>query len=330
MKNFFLHFSKILLLALLLSIQAKAQYANTHYIAPSPWQYFNQYNELVVTTLSTTGVTVTISSSSGTLYSNSLTTIAGNPLRYRFTATDAFPNLTGIVLNGQGLTVSGTSPISVQVRNIASDNYTIVGSASGDLNACIQKGNSAFTSLGDQGLGTSFRIGYYANVSGATCYTGETGAAVYSVLAISNITNVSVNGTLLTTLNAGQSYLFQATLGSLVTANNNIVVNAGMLCDNSSSCGDGVESQVMPISYLGTTYVIVRSNGNTGYERSTIVATQAGTTVSVFVPSTGNTTNYALTTAADYLTINNGDGSTAYTTSYVTTNKVVAVFKALK
>ncbi|MCX6208172.1 MAG: hypothetical protein NTZ59_01395 [Bacteroidetes bacterium] len=310
--------------------EASAQYTTTHYIAPSPWQYFNRYNELVITTLSTTAVVVSISSSNGTVYSNSLTTVSGTPLRYRFPALDAAANAANTILSGQGLIISANTPIGVQVRNIASDNYTIAGSGAGDLNACVQKGNSAFTSLGDQGLGTSFRLGYYADVTGSGCYAGENGKALYTVMAITNSTTISVNGTLLTTLNAGQSYLFQATLGSLVTANNNIVVNAGMRCDNSSSCGDGVESQVMPISYLGTTYVIVRSNGNTGYERSTIVATQAGTSVSVFVPSTGNTTNYTLTTAGDYLTINNGDGSTAYTTSYVTTNKVVAVFKALK
>ena len=307
-------------------MQAKAQYANTHYIAPSPWQYFNRYNELVITTLSTTAVPVTISSSDGTVYSNSLTTVAGTPLRYRFTATDAASNAPVTILNGQGIIVSGTSAISVQVRNIASDNYTSGGQGPGDISSCIQKGNSAFTSLGDQGVGTSFRVGYYANVTGSACFTGETGAAVYSVLAISNSTSVSVNGTLLVTLNAGQSYLFQATLGSLVTANNNIVVNAGMRCDNTSGCGDGVESQVMPISYLGTTYVVVRSNGSTGYERSTIVATQAGTTVAVLVPSTGVTTNYTLTNAGDFVTINNGDGATAYTTSYITTNKAVAVY----
>ncbi|MFY7964502.1 MAG: Ig-like domain-containing protein [Chitinophagaceae bacterium] len=313
------------MLVLILSTQAKAQYANTHYIAPSPWQYFNKYNELVITTLSNSAVSVTISSSNGTVYSNSLTTVAGSPLRYRFAGADAVVNASGTILNGQGLIVSGTAAISVQVRNIASDNYTIAGSAAGDLNACVQKGNSAFTSLGDQGLGTSFRIGYYANVTGGSCYN-EGGAPIYAVMAINNSTTVSLNGTTLVTLNAGQSYMFTATLGSLVTANNRIVVNAGMRVDNSSGCGDGVESQVMPISYLGTTYVVVRSNGVAGYERTTIVATQPNTTVTVLVPSTNTTANYTLTSAGSYITINNGDGLTAYTTSYITTSNPVAVY----
>jgi hypothetical protein len=309
-----------------LSIGANSQYTTTHYIAPSPWQYFNRYNELVITTLSSTAVNVTISSSNGIIYSNSLTTIAGAPLRYRFAALDAAANLSRTILTGQGLIVSANTPIGVQVRNIASDRYTIAGSAPGDLNACIQKGNSAFTSLGDQGQGTAFRLGYYADVSGNSCYSGENGRALYAVMAIHNSTVVSLNGTLLTTLNAGQSFLFNAALGSLITSNNNVVVNSSMRADNSSGCADGVASQVIPVALLGTTYVVVRTNGNAGYERSTIVASQSNTSVTVTLPSTNVTTTFTLTNPGDFVTINNGDGTTAYTTSYISSNKPVAVY----
>jgi hypothetical protein len=289
----------------MLSINANAQYTTKHYIAPSPWGYFDQYNEIVVTTLSTTPVTVTIQSSDGvTTYSNSLTTVAGAPLRYRFAARDAVANLPLTILSGQGLIVSAASPIGVQVRNIASDDYTIAGSAPGDLNVCIQKGNTSFTSLGDQGLGTAFRVGYYANVTGMSCYS-DGGAVTYSVMAINNGTNVYVNNSLLTTLNAGQGYLFFAPLGSLVSSNNSIVVNTGMRSDNSGggSCYDGVESQVIPVANLGTNYVVVRSQGNTGsgYERSTIIASVANTTVTVNVPKTGKTTTYTLPNAGSYI-----------------------------
>jgi PKD repeat protein len=311
---------------LLIVASASSQYTTKHYIAPSPWSYFSRYNELVITTLSTSPVAVTIASSSGTVYTNSATTVAGAPLRYRFSANDASANLSGVVLSGQGLYVSASVPIGVQVRNIASDNYTYSGLGPGDLTSCVQKGNSAFTSLGDQGLGTSFRLGYYANVTGQTCYSGESGAPLYSVLAITNNTSVYVNGTLLKTLQAGQSFLFQANIGSLVTSNNNIVVNTGMRGDNSSGCADGVESQVIPTNNLGTTYVVVRSNGNTGYEKTTIVATQASTTVTVRVPSTNTTNTYTLSNAGDYVTINNGDGANAYTTNYITSTSPVAVY----
>lgn len=302
-----------------------AQYTNTHYIAPSPWNYFNRYNELVITTLSTTAVTVTISGSDGTVYSNNNTTIAGTPLRFRFPALNASANASNTVLNGAGLIVSATTPIGVQVRNIASDNYTTAVSGPGDVEFCVQKGNSAFTSLGDQGRGTSFRLGYYANVTGAACYS-ETGAPLYAVMAVNNSTVVSINGNVLTTLNAGQSYIFQSNLGSLLTASNTVVVNSGMRCDWSSGCGDGVQSQVIPTSNLGNTYVVVRTRGNAGYERSTIIATQVNTTVTVFIPNTNTTQNYTLANAGDFITINNGDGSTAFTNNYITTNNPVAVY----
>ena len=317
-------------IAFLSVLVSTAQYTTKHYIAPSPWGYFDQYNEIVVTTLSTTPVTVTIASSDGTtIYSNSLTTVSGTPLRYRFAARDAVANLPLTILSGQGLIVSAASPIGVQVRNIASDDYTIAGSSPGDLNVCIQKGNTSFTSLGDQGLGTAFRVGYYANVTGMSCYS-DGGAVTYSVMAINNGTNVYVNNSLLTTLNAGQAYLFFAPLGSLVTANNSIVVNTGMRSDNSGggSCYDGVESQVIPVANLGTNYVVVRSQGNvgSGYERSTIIASVANTTVTVTVPKTGKTTTYTLPNAGSYVTINNGDSITPYSSSYITASSPVIVF----
>lgn len=316
----------ILLLLLIVSSRiAVAQYTTTHYIAPSPWSYFSQYNELVVTTLSNTPVAVTIAGSDGTVYANSLTTVAGTPLRYRFSNRDATANASKTILNGKGLKITASVPVGVQVRNIASDKYTINGSSAGDLDATVQKGNTSFTSLGDEGIGTAFRVGYYANVN-VTGATGENSAPLYSVLATENNTAISVNGTLLTTLNAGQSYLFQTALGSLVSATKPIVCNAGARADGSSGCADGVQSQVIPVNRLGNTYVVVRANGNTGYERTTIVASQANTTVTVKVPSTNATNNYTLTNAGDYVTIQNGDGATAYTTSYITTNNPVAVY----
>lgn len=154
--------------ALLLSFIGAAQYSTTHYIPPSPWQYTNNANELEITTLSTTPVAVTIATSDGTVITNSITTVSGTPLQYRFPTVGVAANILNTVLNGRGLIVSAVTPIGVQVRNIASDNVTCSGSCYGGQPDCSQKGNSSFTSLGDQGLGTSFRVGYYANVTGTS------------------------------------------------------------------------------------------------------------------------------------------------------------------
>lgn len=62
--NFFI------LLFLLLSYSASAQFYTTHYIAPAPWQYFNDANEIVIATNSTTNVSVSVSKSDGTLVTN--------------------------------------------------------------------------------------------------------------------------------------------------------------------------------------------------------------------------------------------------------------------
>ena len=318
-KAFLLIFLSIITIGML-----KAQYSTTHYIPPSPWTYNNNANELEITTLSTTPVSVTISTSDGTVINNSLTTVSGTPLSYRFTPVGVSANALNAVLNGKGLIISASTPIGVQVRNIASDNVTCSGTCYGGNADCSQKGNSSFTSLGDQGLGTSFRIGYYANVTGMSC-NSESAAPVYGFMARDNGTNLYLNGKLVTTLSAGQSYLLQAAIGSEVTSNNLVVGTSGMRIDNSSGCGDGVCSQLIPEAYLGTSYIVVRSSGNTGYERSTIVATQANTKVTVVING-GSTTIYTLTNAGDNITINNGDGSTTYSSCYVSATLPVAVY----
>ena len=161
--RFFERIAKVFLMLSFLFLtlnEVKAQYTTVHYIPPSPWTYNNNANELEITTMSTTPVSVTIAKSDGTVISNSLTTVYGTPLQYRFTPVGVAANVLNSVLNGQGLIISAVSPIGVQVRNIASDNVTCSGSCYGGSADCSQKGNSAFTSLGDQGLGTDFRVGY--------------------------------------------------------------------------------------------------------------------------------------------------------------------------
>ena len=282
--------------------------------------------------MSTTPVPVTIELSDGTVISNSLTTVYGTPLSYTFTPVGVSANVLNTVLSGRGLIVKALSPVGVQVRNIASDNVTCNGACYGTVGSvsneedCTQKGNSAFTSLGDQGLGTSFRIGYYANVTGSgwNC-NNESQTPIYAFMAVYDGTNLYLNGKLITTLNAGQSYLFQSSIGSEVTSNSPIVGTSGMRIDNTSGCGDGVCGQMIPEDYLGEDYIIVRSTGTAGYEQSTIVATAPNTTVTVSITG-GATKTYTLATAGSYVTIPNGDGSNAYSTCYVTANSSVAVY----
>src|SRR5690606_28861839 len=99
-------------------------------------------------------------------------------------------------------------------RNIASDT---AGSTVANI-----KGNASLVSFGREGLGLEFRIGYYRNsIAGL-----DTGAPVYSVMATEDNTTVTLPATSIT-LNKGQSYLFKAPIGSLVTADKNVVMNTG-------------------------------------------------------------------------------------------------------
>ena len=109
-------------------------------------------------------------------------------------------------------------------------------------------------------------------------------------MATENNTVVSLNGTVLTTLNNGQSRLFNAAIGDPLTADKPIVVNVGSYGDTPQTCGgdgeDGTVDQVAPVSVLGQQYIVVRGSGSSGNgsndpEQTTVVATQPGTSVQV-------------------------------------------------
>ena len=177
-----------------------AQYSKTHYIAPAPWYYFDQANELIVSTVSTTPLNVAVKSSNGVLLT-SLSVVKGFPIRYRFSnpscgAACTPAHLTNTLYNADGLIVSSTDKIAVSIRNVESDQIN-------GGNSSYIKGNSSLSSYGDQGLGVEFRLGYYRSDYSGLNGIGSAAAPLYSVMAISNNTQVSLNGTSLITLNTG-------------------------------------------------------------------------------------------------------------------------------
>ena len=329
------------LLLLLLPFFVSGQYSLTHYVPASPWQYYNDANELIVTTTSATPVPITISKSDGTFIANS-TTVVNVPLRYRFASVGVRGNFINTVYSDQGLIVSSTVPIGVQIRNVASDAVTcgggtsattcIVGSAD-----CSQKGNTTFTSMGDQAFGTSFTLGYYRNTtrSGFCTIPGELNQPIiYIVHARYANTVVTYNGSSTVTLNAGQSFLFLATFGSKITATKDICVLSSKRVDNTFGCGDGVINPVLPDKVLGDKYIVYRSNGVSDLEKSTIIASVAATNVTVqsytITGTLSATTNYTLTNAGDSVMIDNGiDGGPSTnvgSVSYITSTQPVIVY----
>ena len=145
---------------------------------------------------------------------------------------------------------------------------------------------------------------------------------------------VTYNGSSTVTLQAGQSFLFLATFGSKVTATKDVCVLSSKRIDNTFSCGDGVINPVLPDSVLGDKYIVYRSAGFSNYEKSTIIASQAGTTVVVQAYTVAGvlstTTNYTLTNAGDSVLIDNGiDGgnnSNVGSVSYITSSKPVIIY----
>src|SRR5690606_33944325 len=140
--------------------------------------------------------------------------------------------------------------------------------------------NASLVSFGNEGLGTSFRLGYYRS-----SYTGlNTGNPVYSVMAIQDDTTIILNGSIIATLNEGQSRLFTAPMGALLTSNNPVVANVGSYGDTPQACGgsgeDGTVDQIAPVNVLGTRYMVVRGSGSVGAnpsndpEQTTIVAVE--------------------------------------------------------
>ncbi|SMO60636.1 gliding motility-associated C-terminal domain-containing protein [Flavobacterium resistens] len=315
----------------LISFSASAQFYTKHYIAPAPWQYFSKANEIVISTNSLTEVTITLTKSDGT-FEATLKATKGAPAVYRFklNATTLPMNPLNTVLNGVGLIITSTGPTAVNLRNVASDDYI-----RGENADAYIKGNAALTSFGDAGLGIRFRVGYYRD--GSLGNFGGLGdqRPIYSVMATVDNTTVKIDNTITATLNAGQSYLFKAPIGTLVETSNPAVMNTAAGIDTPDGCGDGAYNQIPPEAVLGTEYFLVRGTGNDTAEQTTVVATKDDTNLTINGYSTTgalvSTINVNLPQAGKFYTFkngvpNNGNSVTSFTSSRVFADKRVAVY----
>ncbi|MBW3520315.1 gliding motility-associated C-terminal domain-containing protein [Flavobacterium sp. NKUCC04_CG] len=307
---------------------ANAQYALKHHIAPCPWQYWSTANEIVISTLAAAPVQVKLYKSDNTLITT-LTVNPNTPLSYRFIGNAAAlnRNLTDTNYDDRGLIVDATEPVLVNLRNIASD-------APG-LTTNTIKGNASLVSFGNEGMGLEFRLAYYrTNFTGLFLQN-----PVYSVMAIEDNTRVELNGVLLTTLNAGQSRLFNAPTGALLAADKSIVANVGSYGDTPMACGgngeDGTVDQIAPVNALGMQYLVVRGEGRPGTtpdhpEQSTFVATEDGTVVTVKnYTALGvliNQTTHNLNLAGNFASIYHGDATTKLSSSLITADKPIIVY----
>ncbi|MGM9477369.1 hypothetical protein ACS5PU_13095 [Pedobacter sp. GSP4] len=281
-----------------------------HYIAPAPWQYWSKANEIVITTDNPTTVSGTIKKSDGTVIT-AFSCAQGNPFTYRFSGLpkDVPAHSLNTVISAAGIIVEATASISVNLRNVASDNLGSDGSDS-DI-----KGNASLFSFGDAAIGTSFRVGYYRDGDLA----GSAHKPIYSIMATENNTIVKIGGVATATLNAGQSYLFKAVIGTLVESSASAVMNTSAALDAPGGCGDGAFNPIPPISSLGKEYVIVKGEGNAIAEQTTVIATEANTVVNIVSFDANGvqktTQTFLLAQPGDKQTFNHGYINGAYNTT---------------
>ena len=357
--SFFFRYTRIgslLILFLLSCLGVKAQNATRHYIPPVSWQYWSDANELVISTINKDPVEVSIRKSDNTLLSK-VTVSFNKPIAYRFAGDprfiDAHPYRT--VLKGAGLIVeSNSGEIFVNVRNVTSDYFK-------DSTERRVKGNSSMVSFGDQGVGINFRLGYYRYDYRLVGWIPPFGP-VYSILAINNNTDIKINGTYVTTLMAGEAYLFQdgmtpsplrfnpfflgteATQGSQLQASAPVVVAVSTLHDSPGGSADGVMDQIAPNTVLGTDYLIVRGEGRAANptstrltnhsnfpEQTSIIATEDNTEIKLqhFDP-TGNeitspTQPLITLNKGQSHTFHHGDSLNPYSTSFIKATKKILV-----
>lgn len=326
------------ILFLSLTMSLRAQYYEEHFIAPAPWQYWSYANEIVIGTTSEEPVTVELKKSDGTLITT-LNVTNESPTSHRFVG-DPFTmvsirNELDQIYKDKGLIVQASAPVSVNLRNIASD-------LAEALNTFTIKGNASLVSFGDQAKGLEFRLGYYREST--TGLSDE--KVVYSVMATDNETEVFIpEETSSIILNKGRSYLFSAPLGSLLKADKPVVMNVGNWGDIPQTCGtvgqDGTFDQIAPVHVLGNQYLVVRGDGTApdaeqaalfyGSEQSLIVASQNNTTITIenFDPEgvqSGNLTTVVLDNAGDYYSFYHGDGAQKFSSSLIKSDLPVIVY----
>lgn len=328
----------LLCISIFISNECFAQYAKEHFIAPAPWQYWSKANELIVSTTSEDPVTVVVKKSDGTELAKIENVKKYKPVTYYFEGepSEILANEINTIYKDRGLFIQSSAPILITLRNIASD----VNS----LDEKNIKGNASLVSFGEPGKGTEFRLGYYRKSSEGLHGNG----AVYSVMATEPETKIQVKATtdINIVLNKGESYLFQAPVGSLLNSNKPVVVNAGQWADSPELCPDtkakdATIDQVPPVNVLGTNYLVMRGAGKVataqemekflGAEQTLVVASSDKTVISIqnykYTGQVyGEVKKITLEKAGDYYSFYHGDAKIMGSFSTINSDKPIVVY----
>ena len=280
-----------------------AQLSKTHYIPPitdsgaNSSEPLDQY--IYISTPNTTPVNFTIKQIG---LNNDIKDIVVNNSPYvhdigngRNTQLFSTTNQTSRITNNKGFIIEADFPVYVSVR----------------INAGSQAG--ALVSKGASGLGKTFRVGAFTNLSPTLNYLN-----FVSVMATEDDTNIDFSDINSSTvieayngpnsfsinLNQGESYIIATNsalqnlnntdgiIGALIESNKDIVVNCGS-SNGSFGEGNGRDygmDQIAGLSKVGQNYIFVRGDGNDDWENALIVAHVNNTEIRVNGSNTPITT----------------------------------------
>ncbi len=268
--------------------QLSAQLSEVHYLPPLYARDYVGNHYIYVTTPSAANVEVTVKDAAGNLVG---TTIVNNTasssidLGFGYNANGMISEaeLNQVIATKDGLIVEATAPIYVQLRHVL-DNHAMT-----------------LTSKGKIGVGTNFRAGTaYSTVS-----TSDRSDFI-SVMALEDATNVSfrdftqgvqlVNAgppTIINvTLNKGEAYAIAAhpnflnnlfLNGTAIVSDKPIVANVGSWANGAGGFFDSrrdiAAEQILPVSKIGTEYILMSNSDNPDIERTIVVAESDNTSI---------------------------------------------------
>jgi gliding motility-associated-like protein len=329
----------LLILTLLLSTIAIAQFSKRHYIPPIGHSN-NQEPEAQFLYISAPSVTPV----NFKLFQLGGTTIIGTVSRNNPYILDLgtgegtqimmeYSNISS-VRSDKGFIIEAEDVVYASVRVIASN-----GNHAGSI---LSKGSAA--------LGQRFRIGAFLNQLSQNY--NQNYLTFISVLATENnttvnfsdiatgvvlVNNATAGNTLgIINLNSGESYVLavqgptsanrDGLIGSLVTSDKPVVVNCGSFAGSNGELSnlDLGFDQIVPAERTGSEFIFIKSNGQTNVERVLLIADQDNTEIF----TNGNPIPVNTLSAGQYQTFNGAQFS-ADSNLYVSTSKPVFAYQSI-
>lgn len=322
-----------------------AQLSNKHWIPPlhaneSQDSNLIQDHYIYISTPETIAFQVTVTTGNGVPISGSPFTISnGNPVRITIgngqnTAMMINRTDVGFVRSNKGLILEGQYDFYVNFR-VRAQNHAEFLSSKGRIGA----GNVfRLGSLPQNSSGTirNFVASFMATENNTTVHLSDYNPTITFIQG--NSTTSAPNQTF--TLNQGQSVVisgyanapsnYSGFVGALLTSDKPIVVNSGNLAGGMMSASDGQDfnlDQIVPLSQIGTEYIVMKGNGSNNSEHPLVIAHEDNTNVFI----NGSVTPITTLNSGDYFLIptSNFQGVGTNLNMYIQTSKPAFLYQII-